>query len=1093
MFEIESDDVALLNEEDLRELVGRLCEAELEAQSLSVSSVTRGGHQNAADGGIDVRVSLPTGTSIHGFVPRAATGFQVKRTDMPANAIDEEMRPDGTLRPAIKLLAAQNGAYVIVSSLGSVADFALTNRLQAMREALVGVPGESALKLNFYDRTRLASWIRAYPAIIPWVRARIGKPIAGWQSFAAWCGGEDKLTDEYFQEKTLRLKISRHEDGEGFSPVDGISHIRDLLRSPGRIVRLVGLSGVGKTRLVQALFDERIGLNSLNKSLAAYVNLADGPDPLPIALVSGFAAVGKRAIVIVDNCPADLHHRLSEVCRAPNSTVSAITIEYDIREDEPEGTEVVSLEPASEELIERLIQRRRPDISQVDARTISEFSGGNARIAFALARTIELHGTVAGLKDAQLFLRLFQQRHDYDADLLMIAEACSLVYSFDVDNLAEGSELSVLASIIQKMPTEVFRNVAELLQRDLVQRRGRWRAVLPQAIANRLAASALKKIPLSIIKDKLVRDAPSRLAKSFSRRISYLHDSPEAVRFAEEWLAPDGLLDGVGRLDELKLSMFENAAPLVPVLALEAIERSQGDIGDHETRQNYVRLASIVRSVAFDAHLFDRSISILEKIAFGLVEDRERIVEKIASLFHIYLSGTHAPLTQRLAVVRRYLQSPDADRQALGIKTLAAMLEASNFYADHHFEFGGRSRDYGAWPKNEQELVQWYTGALELAGEFTSRTEAMAPKVRAVLAARFRGLWAIVGIHDALEALCLSIAREVHWSEGWAAVRQTKRFDRKEMSEEIVQRLSQLEVSLRPTDLAQRIRSIVIGSGSALDFEDDDGDIQRMMRRTEASAYCLGMQAAEQRALLREVLPDLLMSQGRVWSFGRGLAKARCQREELWSELATAFAAIPEGKRMTSVLGGFIFSLRRFDSSLCDRLLEAAITDDRLAKSYPILEAAAGLNSASLGRVFRSLGRGMSPIANFGAFATGRAAAALSVPEFCELLSKLCDIEGGNSVAIMILALHLHGSKAEPHAEIRHLGRSLLQRLGPTPLSPMHEHWAGDVAALCTRGDESTSAVEAILKNLRLSGAMSTRSVKYFDVVKAIIRTQAKK
>jgi hypothetical protein len=51
MFEITGDDIALLNEEDLRALVGRLCEAELRRQSHAVSHVTWGGNLTAKDGG----------------------------------------------------------------------------------------------------------------------------------------------------------------------------------------------------------------------------------------------------------------------------------------------------------------------------------------------------------------------------------------------------------------------------------------------------------------------------------------------------------------------------------------------------------------------------------------------------------------------------------------------------------------------------------------------------------------------------------------------------------------------------------------------------------------------------------------------------------------------------------------------------------------------------------------------------------------------------------------------------------------------------------------------------------------------------------
>ena len=66
-----------------------------------------------------------------------------------------------------------------------------------------------------------------------------------------------------------------------------------------------------------------------------------------------------------------------------------ITVEYDIREDQPEGTEVFELEPSSIDLIEKLAKHRFPHLSPVDLRTIAEFSGGNARIAIALAGTID--------------------------------------------------------------------------------------------------------------------------------------------------------------------------------------------------------------------------------------------------------------------------------------------------------------------------------------------------------------------------------------------------------------------------------------------------------------------------------------------------------------------------------------------------------------------------------------------------------------------------------------------------------------------------------------------------------------------------------
>jgi len=171
MLEITGDDIAALADDDLRALVARLCEAEMRKRGLSAAAVTWGGAQDAPDGGIDVRVDLPAGTLIEGFVPRAATGFQVKKPDMRPAEIKTEMKPGGAIRPSIQDLADKGGAYIIISSTGSTADEALTRRREAMAAAIDGNPNGDALAVDFYDRTRIATWLRDHPGLLPWARA----------------------------------------------------------------------------------------------------------------------------------------------------------------------------------------------------------------------------------------------------------------------------------------------------------------------------------------------------------------------------------------------------------------------------------------------------------------------------------------------------------------------------------------------------------------------------------------------------------------------------------------------------------------------------------------------------------------------------------------------------------------------------------------------------------------------------------------------------------------------------------------------------------------------------------------------------------
>jgi hypothetical protein len=393
-------------------------------------------------------------------------------------------------------------------------------------------------------------------------------------------------------------------------------------------------------------------------------------------MASDLIATGTRAILVIDNCPPAIHRQLSNIARSAGRTISVVTIEYDIREDQPEGTDVFTLDTSSPELIEKLIEKRAPQLSQVDRKTIADSSGGNARVALALASTVGKNETVAGLSDAELFTRLFQQRNNPDANLLSIAQVCSLVYSFEGERLdGDESELPILGGLVNKSVADVFAVVAELRQRHLVQARGPWRAVLPHAIANRLATAALQRIPRENLLSTMVERAPPRLLRSFSRRLGYLNSSKEAQDIVEGWLAPNGLLADVANLDELGRAMFENIAPVAPSAVLSAMENALADTADI-TLSKCERFVRLLRSLAYDAGYFARAVMLLTRFARLHRDDHsnDNAASAFGSLFYVVLSGTHAPIGMRLVVAEGLLRSTDTAKQTLGVAALEAML-----------------------------------------------------------------------------------------------------------------------------------------------------------------------------------------------------------------------------------------------------------------------------------------------------------------------------------------------------------------------------------------------------------------------------------
>ena len=93
IFEVTPEDVEKLSDGDLRTLIAYVAEREVVRMGRSPAAVTYGGHQNAGDGGIDVRVDLEGSASVAGYVPRPKTGYQVKAEDMPKGDILKEMKP----------------------------------------------------------------------------------------------------------------------------------------------------------------------------------------------------------------------------------------------------------------------------------------------------------------------------------------------------------------------------------------------------------------------------------------------------------------------------------------------------------------------------------------------------------------------------------------------------------------------------------------------------------------------------------------------------------------------------------------------------------------------------------------------------------------------------------------------------------------------------------------------------------------------------------------------------------------------------------------------------------------------------------------
>ena len=1022
MFDISKNQLRQLNDADLRELVARLCEAELKNAGAPISSIRWGGAQTAPDEGLDIECCVGDDDFSGDFLPRARTGIQVKKSSMPANKIKTEMCPNGQLRPVFSELARNNGCYIIVSLRDDLVSREVNAREKTMRKQLEMIKRQGDLQVRFYGCNELANWLRQYPAAQLWVREKLGIQLKGWRPFGRWSTIPPRVNDDLICEEGIAIILPGRE-GEKSDILQGIEAIRELVRTSEKALRIVGLSGVGKSRIVQALFEESVGNNSLDKNLAIYADLGEDINPSAREVLERLITEERSAIMVLDNCPSSAHNQLAGRVSS-SSNIRLVTVEYDIQEDRPEVTSVVRINAEGTGIAETLIKRRYTHLGQVNARRLAELSGGNARLALALADAVSEEKSLSGFSNAELFDRLFYQRGVKDIDLLKAAEVLSLVYSFSI-NPDEGGvdELSVLSGLLGQDRLTLYRATQTLVDRQLAQKRGDWRAVLPHALSNRLAKKALENIPVHDILDAFQGLKNTRLLKSFGKRLGYLHDHEVSQDIVKSWLSSGGLLHDFSQLNDDLIQLLLNVAPVVPEYVLSAIEVQDTDGGTETSFSTKTPFFSVfvnlLTTIAYDPNLFERCVILLAKFVLSEMEEKDNNgQDRFFGLFSLYLSGTEAGPDVREKVCRHFLLSGNYKEQQLGLGMLKAALQSTHWSSIGAFEFGARPRSYGYQPKTSEEQDQWFMRFIALALEITStKNIELSDQARDLLANELRGLWKYPGLRTVLADLARVLNDQRPWLKGWLAVRSIKHYDYgKGDGHDIpadVELLTELDEALRPRQLIDEVRIYVLSQNhfqldEQFDF-DDNQKWEESGKRADARARDLGMTVVEEPKVMDEILQDIFTAQSvYIAEFGKGLALKSNDLRTLWEYLIGGLEIVGDQAHHCYVLNGVLEIIHKLDEPLAQRILDEAVENRILRKFIVNLQVSVALDRAGVKRLLRLLDFEDTPSWQFQSIAWHRPLDILSEVDVRDLMLKILDRPDGARTVIHGLYHRLH-------------------------------------------------------------------------------------
>lgn len=640
-FEITAEQVTKLGAK-FTPFINHLLDAERAAVGVADPDLRLTYNTNTGDGGVDALFrNAPDGH----WVPAGESAVQFKSGSLSPKECETELSGATDAKKVLK----GGGNYVVLLGGQDLPEQKIEKRRAAIAKKAVElglIKTDDPQRIRVYCAADIARWANIYPALIS--DGAIQGAATGSVDYGRW--------------------RTSHEHQGPYSPdpsrTTHIDELRDSLAGDHVEVRVQGPSGIGKTRLVmEALDDDRF------RPLVAYV--AD-EQSTPPGLIEALAAEGRTAIIVVDECPADRHVKLS--AKVPtNPTVKVLTIGDVGAAYSRSG--IVNVGPLEDDAMETLIRGDFPTFPNEAIRLITSNAAGNARWAFQIANELHRAGAdqianVVASGDLAAFITktLPEGAARFGAAVLAMFERVG----WDRD-LEEQKNL--IAKFAGLSVTDLEDAERQLDARGLVSKQGRYRAVSPAPFAIFLALEGWQTVGHRVVDD--LPSFPEEMSLALFRRMADLGQLQPAVAVVKALLeGPFSTLDGIERsglgsaLTQLAIvrpdTVVHHLAGLIDRASLEELAASQNSRRD---------LVWTLGKLAWHSRTFELAADALLRLALAENETwANNATGTWTSLFGAVLPGTAASSEQRAVYLSRVANDERAEARRLGVDATRSAL-----------------------------------------------------------------------------------------------------------------------------------------------------------------------------------------------------------------------------------------------------------------------------------------------------------------------------------------------------------------------------------------------------------------------------------
>lgn len=1005
-FEVSNEQIEALDDTQLTRLALRLLRCEAERAAQPTARIECGVVTDAPDGGEDALIELNGELAGGEWIPRASTLFQIKATKMGPKDCKEEVWVGSTakdgLTSRVERIVNRKGAYVLFY--GKPLNGKMTTaREQAIRQGLEEAHGEGQhVAVVVLDATKIARWVNCHLTAVLYVLEQCGhSPPASLLTFEEWLMEWD----------------AQHPDQLTFvagtrEPL--IQELRSALsEGGGRSFRLLGLSGLGKSRLALEVFSDP----QLRETVAYVADGADRARDLEDN-ITDMRRRGVQGVLVVDECPNDLHEKLTKKINYPNSKLSILTLDFD-PSMKPVGTASIVhvLAPLPDQAVSEIVKRTDPGLAHI-ADAIAEMCQGYPRMAQLVLGAFREDEHLWELGDSRRFSRLIVRRSAQDTEgLLRVARGLAVLEHVGIAGEDEYQLEYFAKHLCDGLQTQAaFARIRELERAGIAYRRGDLIRLTPLPLAIVLASEWWDMRSEQTVRSLLVEGAlPAFMASAMLNRLVMLKGHPVVEPLIDKVLGPASPFRTWEYLSSAEGSrLVLTLAEASPVRVMGALRAVFGGIGPEEARQIAAGRRNLVwalEKLAWWPETFFDASRLLLALAAGENETcTNNATGQFATLFQLYLAGTEVPASSRVEVLKTAVRSEDPHVQAAGVAALKSVFQTDGFTRT-----GGVERQAGQLPREDwrpttyTEMWDYWSQVLDVFDPILRAEDGLGPEARKNLGRSGRGVARLGGLAvlTRVDELIEDGVRD--WPDLKERLESLLHYDSEiGLPDEILSTAKDIIEKLEPRSVEERIQAIVsTPSWSRITRIPDGGHVLESERRARAFADEFRSNPEE----LRRFLPLLLRGEQRqAWSFAVQLAPGLKDPVD-WIASCFRILADTEPEERNPALPMGIASARRELSGPIREALAKHLQDPGLSVVAAEVIRASGLDSESADLLRAALVCGSLPVRWFENLRLGAVTRALTVAEFDGLVRACVRADpasDGARVALGLLSLHTH-------------------------------------------------------------------------------------